>query len=153
MGIAAGVCLFRLVALVIASSANATLIDHGTYLTDTITGLDWLDVILSRNMSYLDVSAQFGIGGEFSGWQYATVNEVEGLWTSAGLLPGIAQACSPSPPCLAVYDPLPPLAQLIGLLGDTTSQSLGFTGVMALTSTPYGSPWPGCSPYTCIPAT
>ena len=38
---------------------------------------------------------------------------------------------------------------LTPLLGDTTSQALGFTGILALTSTPYASPWPGCSPYTC----
>jgi hypothetical protein len=86
IGIAAVVCLFAF-ALVMASSAYAIpiLIDRVTYITDTSTGLDWLDVTASRNMSYLDVSAQFGTGGKFAGWEYATVNEVEGLWTSAGL--------------------------------------------------------------------
>ena len=42
---------------------------------DTVSGLDWLDVNLSVNRSYIDVSTQFGIGGDYEGWRYATVQE------------------------------------------------------------------------------
>ena len=52
--------------------ANAAIIDNGSYTTDTESGLDWLDVTLSINRSYSDVSSQFGSGGDFEGWRYAT---------------------------------------------------------------------------------
>lgn len=62
-----------------AISANATIIDHNTYLSDTTSGLDWLDVTASINMSYNDVSNQLGNGGLFDGWRYATGDEFNTL--------------------------------------------------------------------------
>ncbi len=59
-------------ALGLSASANAAFIDSGTFLTDTDTGLDWLDVTLSVNRTYNDVSANFGSGGDFEGWRYAS---------------------------------------------------------------------------------
>lgn len=49
------------------------------YTTDTVSGLDWLDVTLSVNRSYNDVSSQFGVGGDFEGWRYATGIEFNDL--------------------------------------------------------------------------
>lgn len=45
--------------------------DH-TFLTDTATQLDWLDVTASLGRSYDDMSSQLGVGGDFEGWQFAT---------------------------------------------------------------------------------
>ena len=53
-------------------SVNAVLIDNGTFTTDTVSGLDWLDVTESAFESYNTVSAQFGVGGRYYGWRYAT---------------------------------------------------------------------------------
>jgi hypothetical protein len=65
--------LFMIVALLCGiQNAGAAFIDSGTYLTDTTSGLDWLDVTASVNRSYNDVSSQFGVGGDFAGWRYAT---------------------------------------------------------------------------------
>lgn len=65
--------LFMLAALLCGiQNAGAAFIDSGTYLTDTTSGLDWLDVTASVNRSYNDVSSQFGVGGDFAGWRYAT---------------------------------------------------------------------------------
>ncbi|MDP1678777.1 MAG: PEP-CTERM sorting domain-containing protein [Candidatus Nitrotoga sp.] len=65
-------------------NAVAAFIDSGTYLTDTVSSLDWLDVTASVSRSYTDVSGQVGAGGDFSGWRYATASEVGSLvfhWT------------------------------------------------------------------------
>lgn len=70
--------------LTAATSANAAIIDHNTYLTDTDTGLDWLDVTASVNLSFNYVESQFGEGGEFEGWRHATGDEFNALlvgWT------------------------------------------------------------------------
>lgn len=56
----------------IASASTADFIDHGNYTTDTISGLDWLDVTLSLKRTFNDVSSQFGVGGDFEGWRYAS---------------------------------------------------------------------------------
>lgn len=88
-------------------SARATLIDHNTYTTDTVSNLDWLDVTLSVNMSYFQVSAQFRAGGMFEGWRYATVDEFSALVTTAGGINGAFQQNE------GVAD------KLVDLLGDT----------------------------------
>jgi len=64
--------------------ASALLIDNNTYTTDTATGLDWWDWNLTEGRSYDDVSSQFGQGGEFEGWRYATLDDVTELYTHAG---------------------------------------------------------------------
>ncbi|NOQ76980.1 MAG: hypothetical protein GQ475_04155 [Methylococcaceae bacterium] len=60
-------------------SVKADIIDNGTYTTDTLSGLDWLDVTASINKSYNDVIDQFDANGEFSGYRYATANEFNTL--------------------------------------------------------------------------
>ena len=68
----------------VALASSADFIDHGHYTTDTNTGLDWLDVTISVNQSYNYVSSQFGSGGEYEGWRYATgfeFNQMVSSWT------------------------------------------------------------------------
>lgn len=55
-----------------ATSVHATIIDHSAYLTDTATGLDWLDVTATAGKSYDEVLSQLGAGGLYEGWHYAT---------------------------------------------------------------------------------
>ena len=77
--------LFALASLAVALAApvEAAIIDHGDYLTDTATGLDWLDVTQSVNLSFDAVNAQLGAGGQFAGWRYATGDEFNALITNA----------------------------------------------------------------------
>lgn len=66
--------------------AHAVFIDNNTYLTDTGSGLDWLDVTTSAGQTYDYVSGQFGVGAEYEGWRYATGDEFNKLvsnWTLA----------------------------------------------------------------------
>jgi len=63
----------------VAIASTAGFFDHGDYLTDSHSGLDWKDVTLTVNRSYNDVSSQLGAGGEFDGWRYATSTEFVSL--------------------------------------------------------------------------
>ena len=56
------------------SPAKATLINDGTYVDDTTTGLDWLDLTQTTNLSYNTVSSE--LGTTFAGWSFATIAEV-----------------------------------------------------------------------------
>ena len=77
--------------LVLSTSVNAAIISADWQSTgdnlitqDTASGLEWLDLTVTAGMSYNEVSAQLGTGGAFDGWVYATVAQVEGLWTAFG---------------------------------------------------------------------
>ena len=59
----------------------------GSITRDTGTGLDWLDLTLSSGRSFNDVNSQFGVGGDFEGFRYATETELGQLFTNAGITP------------------------------------------------------------------
>ncbi len=59
----------------LSSAASMRFIDNDTYTTDTVGGLDWLDVTITANQSFSYVSSQFGAGGLYEGWRYATARE------------------------------------------------------------------------------
>ncbi|WP_417534567.1 DUF4214 domain-containing protein [Marinobacterium stanieri] len=73
---------------VLSSSANVAIIDMGDITRDTTTGLDWLDLTITRGRSYNDISSNLGTGQEFDGWRYATDAEVQQLWKNLGLTNG-----------------------------------------------------------------
>src|SRR5215469_5538441 len=52
---------------------------------DTSTGLSWLNLTESVNLSYDQVIADLQPGGIFNGYRYATSREVLGLFSSAGI--------------------------------------------------------------------
>ena len=68
--------------LTTALNSQAAIIDFDTYFTDTSTSLSWLDVTATVNRSFNDISSQFGVGGEFEGWRYATGLEFNSLLSS-----------------------------------------------------------------------
>ena len=55
-----------------------------TITRDTVTGLDWLDLTVTRGLSYEQVTAQMGPGGTYEGWRYATVAELDQLIANFG---------------------------------------------------------------------
>lgn len=77
-----------------ASVANAALVDNGAYTTDTVTGCDWLDLTVTRGLSFDDVASRMGIGQQFEGWQFASRAEVTQFWTDAGGLGPFSGAAS-----------------------------------------------------------
>lgn len=52
-------------------TANANLIDNGTYLTDTSFGLDWLNLTATAGLSMNQVLSS----NQYIGWHYATVDQ------------------------------------------------------------------------------
>ena len=56
----------------VSFNVNAALIDNGTYTSDDVSGLDWLDVTETAGLSYNDVQTQLAIRGLYEGWMYAT---------------------------------------------------------------------------------
>jgi hypothetical protein len=110
----------------VARSGRDPGVDQGLLTYDPNTGLQWLDVTQSVGRDYNDVSSQFGVGGDFYGYRYATAGELGGLFADGGLV--IAEGCcggEGSP--LALYE-TQGLA-LIGLVGNTgSSYTYGITG-------------------------
>lgn len=79
-----------LVGLILSISGNAAIesLDSSfgtdTITRDTDTGLDWLDVTVTRGLSYNQVTAQMGAGGIYEGWRYATMAELDTLISNFG---------------------------------------------------------------------
>lgn len=70
-----------------AGSADATIIDNGDITTDTNTGLAWLDINLTKlKLSYNAMTLQFGTGGTFEGYRYATITELDQFLTDFGFV-------------------------------------------------------------------
>ena len=64
------------------STAHANIIDLGNTTHDTSSGLVWLDLTETIEMSYLEVSSGFGTGGLFDGYRYAQMAEVENFYNN-----------------------------------------------------------------------
>jgi hypothetical protein len=71
-------------AFCIALPSSAAIVDHGTYFKDTDTGLYWLKLTETRDMSYDDVDVQTVPGQPFEGWRYASLEEVESFIAAYG---------------------------------------------------------------------
>lgn len=62
-------------------TANAAIIQHGTYFTDTTNGLEWLNNTPLAGLSYNTVLNGFG-GYTTAGWRFATGAELKSFVTS-----------------------------------------------------------------------
>lgn len=72
------------IVLTLSNSANAALIDNGSFTTDTASGLDWLDLTQTVNTEYSVVESQMGAGGQFEGWTLASRDQVITFLGNAG---------------------------------------------------------------------
>ncbi len=52
---------------------------------DTESGLEWLDLTETANMSYNFINGELGAGNMFSGFRYATNSEVVTLFVNFGI--------------------------------------------------------------------
>lgn len=84
--------------LSVSFNASATLVPldlnaagDGLVTQDTDSGLTWLDMSATANMSYNTVASQLGVDGAFAGWRYATDAEVASLLNAAGVPQGFGQ--------------------------------------------------------------
>jgi len=99
--------------LLVAVPLHATIQDFGNYSRDTESGLDWLDVTQTLNMSYNDITSAFG--GSLAGWSYATGAQLEELLNHAG---GTAPYTGYSSANNGIADPL---TALLGRTQETTA--------------------------------
>jgi len=56
----------------------------GLITRDTTTSLDWLDLTATAGLSYNFVASQFGVGGAYESWRYASDTEATSLLTEFG---------------------------------------------------------------------
>ena len=107
----------------VSPNAVAAVIDNDFYTTDTETGLHWLDVDITRQISFSSMNNSFlAAGGQLDGWRFATTTEFELLLANLGFTPlgndcsgqGIGNFCD-------MYGPgdHPGLEEAIRLLGDS----------------------------------
>lgn len=106
----------------------AALVDHGTFTTDSAQGLDFLDLTASTNRSFNEVSAQFGSGGDFEGWRYATEEQVVTLINNSGFSPALSAGSDATGDTGG--DQLSGLVSLLGITNSlaTSAFSNGLTG-------------------------
>ena len=121
--------------------ADLYLTDNPTFgpdsvTVDTSTDLGWLNLSDTAGLSYQQVSSEMEPGQLYSGFRFATVQEVLGLYSSAGI------------PGTGIYSlsttAIPSFFSMIGASGTIN----GYAGVLALTGTPSPNGPPGlfCAP-------
>ena len=71
-------------ALLVSSQVNAALIDNGTSMFDTDTGLEWLDLTQTQGISWNAAEASSYV--TIDGYVHATETQVETLFLNAGFL-------------------------------------------------------------------
>ena len=131
-----------LVALVLAASttqadvieADDSRFGPRSLTIDTRTGLVWLDLPWTVDLSYWDVEALKGPGDRFEGFRHATAEEVRSLYTSAGVNLGY------SGPSSASFQAAESLIAMIGQTGvQGVPESYGISGsiVNGLARVPY----------------
>lgn len=100
------------------AEAASVLIDKSSYTYDPTSGLDWLDLTASTNLQPSEILT--GAGSFIaSGWHYAKVDELKGLFADAGI-PALSDY-APNSANYTTYGSAPDssILGLINLLGDT----------------------------------
>ena len=99
-----GILLFAWFAAVYAEAAliraNAPSIpgatDDGSNLTyDTDTGLWWLDLTITQNLSYNSVLSELAAGGMYESFRFAIRDDIQTLFAHAGVTDGVHDPPSP----------------------------------------------------------
>ena len=111
-----------------ASHASLVSVDSawgaGSLTADSATGLQWLDLDLSTDISYNNMLTELGGGGLYAGYRYATASEVESLFINAGIVDVNSGSAANVAPAL----------ELITLLG-TTQSFRGVDEIFGITAT------------------
>ena len=133
--------ILTLVGLTLSLSANAAIVDMGNITRDTATGLDWLDLTETNGRSYNDISSKLGAGQEFDGWRYASVTEVQVLWSNLGMSNGTNESLLTSD---VIYGAFVSSVNIIGNTANTVSDfydygAMGITGDTASDTEVFGA--------------
>lgn len=104
--------------LVVASTADAVLVDMGTITRDPSQNLDWLDVDQTVGSSFDDIIGDAG-GYLTAGWRYATQSEMCGFAIQLGMPEPCPAPASPT----FVFDAALGVS-IIALIGNTSPAGL-----------------------------
>lgn len=66
------------------AKVEASLIDSGTYITDTETGYEWLHLRFTSGKYYHEIVEETKEGGSLEGWEIAGIPEIFTLFDAAG---------------------------------------------------------------------
>ena len=99
-----------------AAPVNAAIISQGSYLTDTASGLDWLDMAPTYNLTFSQVVAELAPNGALAGWTVASNAQVFQLALDAGS-PALP---STNTPVLLAFNGGGALTTLVTDLGSST---------------------------------
>lgn len=83
--VALSVCIVTPYANASIVSADWRTTNDNLITRDTVNGLDWLDLTITRNYSYNGIVSRMYSGGSLDGWRYATSSEVIKLWEQFGV--------------------------------------------------------------------
>lgn len=103
-----------------------------TIIFDTQTHLRWLDLSITLGLSYDLVSTQFGPGGQFPGFRYATTSDIVAFFSHAGIpfLDGQYHQENYAPAAALIADLLgPDTLQAHGVLGEDAGLVLWTGGI------------------------
>ena len=106
---------------------------------DTTQGLEFLDLTESTNRSVADVSSQFGAGGDYEGFRYATSEEVVNLINEIGWSGSPALVSTGFNTSLQTFDANTEATDILDLLGGTFSNADIKAAANGLTSDMQGS--------------
>jgi hypothetical protein len=124
----ASVALLLALSLALPRAASATLIsEDSTFGTDTVTfdtdtGLRWLDLTESANLTHTQITMELAPGGAFEGYRFATAAELTEFFTNAGI---DTDEALDGEFVTQNFDPVVALAGLIGQLADNGNCGTG----------------------------
>lgn len=81
---------------------------------DSDTGLEWLDATITDGRSFTEVKAGWGGWTTTSGFRYATMAELRGLFVSAGVTPNFSYDTYSTPGDVTYVDRIIALTRLLG---------------------------------------
>lgn len=123
--------------LSLSSASHAALVSQSdaswgvdSITLDDITGLQWLDLNLSTNISYNAMLTEQGSGGLYDGFRYATASEVETLFNDAGVPDVNSSTLANTAPALALINIMGATRnfrgaiEIFGITGTTTESGV-----------------------------
>lgn len=127
--------LLAMAFLVVANPSQADLVDRGSSVLDTDTGLEWLKMDETKGLSAYQIAIEKEGGFYNDGWVHATVDQIETLFENAGI-----QAPFDGTQSMDGFDGANQLINLLGSTGSSGNSIQAFSGPVP--EPPYGSPPP-----------
>ena len=133
----------------VAQASSADFSNNGTYTTDAISGLEWLNTSTTLGVSYNEVLSEISSGGVLSGWRFASATDFNQMLTdySGQTINSLYQPFYTTDIFSSLVDLLQPTIvshysngdyskNVYGLTSDPSAQFLGYMNVADISVTP-----------------